>query len=335
MNIKSILTTIDTILITLMMLNSCNSDVFIDDFSPSAENITLSETDSVSDIYFKTTNWYLLSAYYLDDFGIYKDVIGNIYGPDGNLIKEESPLNATDEKYAKMIISHPYLKLSIDRKDAKHLILSQSENMYDEPKRIYLYVGNTFYRKEIWVEIEPSTRYKLDSIVYRDSYRYQDSVVLKKHTNQFVNAGNSVATFDIYPYSNFKADYSFVNKHQWETVLTEEQLRIFGNDSPTVPIPIIDQYGWPVMSDKKLPLSAAISMLPIADDRLRMRETINVGPNKLRSCTIKCWYQYYGIWYKIYASHPVTGQKRVLEGLLDIYYPQSYEIEYGEEREFN
>jgi hypothetical protein len=91
------------------------------------------------------------------------------------------------------------------------------------------------------------------------------------------------------------------------------------------------RYGSPVMSTVTLPLSAAVQHLPLPEEMLEIKETVSVSPNKQRTCRIKCWYKYYGVWFNIYASHPVTGEKRILKGILDIYYPQSYEIESGEE----
>lgn len=89
------------------------------------------------------------------------------------------------------------------------------------------------------------------------------------------------------------------------------------------------------MSTVTLPLSTDLQNLPLPEEMLEIKETVSVSPNKQRTCRIKCWYKYYGVRFKIYASHPVTGEKRILNGLLDIYYPQSYEIEYGEETDVN
>lgn len=333
MNMKYLLKTIHIVLIAVFILHGCNSEVFINDFAPSINEVRLSEKDSVYEIGFESSNWDVKSVFFIDEEGIYHSINGNIYGHDGNLAYKDSYLHTDGLELVKLEVSHQDIKLTIERKDIKHLVLSNSENMAYETKRIYLNIGNKYNSKHIPVDIKPSSRYNLDSIVYTESHLFKDSIIQKRYASHYINSLNKVTTHDIYPYSYFKADYSFVNEHKWETVLTEEQLKIFGKDIPIVPVPVISRSGWPVKSDITLPLTADIHNLSVSDEMLKIKEEVTVSPNKQRTCTTKCWYKYYGIWFKIYASHPITGEKRTLDGLLDIYYPQSYEIEYGEETE--
>lgn len=336
MNMKSLLKTIFTIIIAVSILHGCNSEVFISDFAPSIDEVRLSEKDSVSEIGFESSNWDVKSVFYIDEEGVYHGINGDIYGHDGNLVYKDSYLHTDGLELVKLEVSHPDIKLTIERKDVKHLVLSNSENMDDETKRIYLNIGNKYNSKHISVDIEPSSRYNLDSIVYTvSSYSVMDSMIQKSDVYGCINPTEHVSTFDVYPYKNFKIEYSFVNEHELKTVLTEEQLKIFGKDVPMVPVPVIGQYGSPVMSTVTLPLSADLQNLPLPEEMLEIKETVSVSPNKQRTCRIKCWYKYYGVRFKIYASHPLTGEKRILNGLLDIYYPQSYEIEYGEEADVN
>lgn len=336
MNMKYLLKIIHIILIAAFILHSCNSGVFINDYSPSVCEVRLSEKDSISEICFEASNWDVKSVFFIDEEGIYHSINGDIYGHDGNLVYKDSYLYTDGLELVKLEISHPDIKLTIERKDEKHLILSKSENMDYETKRIYLNIGNMYNSKQISVDIEPSSRYNLDSIVYTvSSYSVMDSMIQKQDVYGCINSTNHVFTFDVYPYKNFKIEYSFVNEHEWKTVLTEEQLKIFGKDALMVLVPVIDQYGSPVMSTVTLPLSAAVQNLPLPEEMLEIKETVSVSPNKQRACRIKCWYKYYGVWFNIYASHPVTGEKRILKGVLDIYYPQSYEIDYGEETDIN
>lgn len=328
---KSLLRAIYIVVITVLMLHSCNSDVFISDFTPSVSEVRISEKDSVSDVYFEASNWDILSVFFTDKYNSYNEIRGDIYGHDGNLIAGNSYLYTNGAERVKMTISHPDIKLTIERKEAKHLVLSNPENMDYETKRIYITIGNTYSRKQISVDIEPSTRYNLDSIVYSESYLIRDSIIMELDGIHYINSTDKVATFDIYPYNNFSINYYFVNNHELEEVLTEEQLKIFGKDAPVVPVPVINQYGYPTMSNVTLPLSAGVHKFPLPDEMLNLKETVNVNPLKQKTCTIKCWKKYYGLWLTIYASHPITGEKRILKGLLDIYAPQSFKIEYGEE----
>lgn len=331
MNMKSLLKTILTVITAVTILHGCNSEVFISDFAPSVSEVRLSEKDSVSEIGFDLSNWDVKSVFFIDEDGIYQGVNGDIYGHDGNLVYQDSYLYTDGLELVKLVVSHPDIKLTIERKDATHLVFSKPGNTDYETKRIYLNIGNRYNSKQISVDIEPSSRYNLDSIVYTvSSYSVMDSMIQKRDVYGCINPTEHVSTFDVYPYKNFKIEYSFVNEHEWRTVLTEVQLKIFGKDAPMVPVPVISQ-GSPVMSTVTLPLSAAVQNLPFPEEMLEIKETVSVSPNKQRTCRITCWYKYYGVWFNIYASHPVTGEKRILKGVLGIFYPQSYEIEYGEE----
>ena len=231
MNMKSLLKIIHTVIIAVIVLHSCNSEVFISDFTPSVSEVQLSEKDPVSEIYFESSNWDIQSVYDMDENGNYNEIKGNIYGLDGSLIAENASLYTNGLGQVKIKVLHPDIKLTIERKDGIHLVLSGSENMNYETKRVYIDIGNTYNGRQISVDIEPSTRYNLDSIVYTESYLIMDNMMQKRDAIHYINSTNNVSTFAVYPYSNFKVDYSFVNEHEWETVLTEEQLKIFGKDA--------------------------------------------------------------------------------------------------------
>lgn len=57
-----------------------------------------------------------------------------------------------------------------------------------------------------------------------------------------------------------------------------------------------------------------------------MTDTVVVPPGKAVECTVKCWFRYTSVPYKIYASCPQTDRRRVLEGRADLYTPQSYSL---------
>lgn len=329
----------NSIILSLAVLTTlfcgCNDEVFVRDYAPSASEIKLSETDSTSIISFESTNWEVRSLSIRSKDGFHEMLQGNIYGKDGNLIFENTDLYSKGEELVKMKITHPTLKLTLERTDGKHLRLSQPENMDYEIHRLYLSVGNNYNFREINIDIEPSTRYRLDSIVYTlNSYLIQDSMVHKTDVQHFSNYTSDVYTYKFYPYTYFKQEYDFTNENLWYPTLDKDKLKIFGNELPPVPVPTLDKYGSPEMAGATLPLSASTELLDLPKEMLAIQETIQVNPYKRKSCRITCWYQYRGIRFKIYASHPKTGEKRILEGLLEILIPQSYSLQ-TEERDIN
>lgn len=311
----------------------CNSDVFINDYSPSANEVRLSEDDSVSVISFGASNWKLFQVYSLEN-DCFTEITGDIYGKDGNLIAGNSSIGATglDNQAVKMVVSDFDLSLTIERKDDTHLVLSNPENIDDKTKRIYLELGNEYVGKTISVDIEPSSsKYVLDSIVYSLNHYYlKDSMKYEDKAFGFINGTYKVSEFDIRPYKEFMIDYSFVNEHEFETVLTEEQLKIFGNDAPIVPVPT-KKYGLFEMNGLTMPLTAAVQEAVVPDKMLEIKENVSLNPRTQRNVILRCWYCYYGFEYKIYASHKKTGKRRILKGMLDIYYPQSYSVMLGKE----
>ena len=69
MSMKSLLKIIHTVIIAIIVLHSCNSEVFISDFAPSVSEVQLSEKDPVSEIYFESSNWDIQSVYDMDENG--------------------------------------------------------------------------------------------------------------------------------------------------------------------------------------------------------------------------------------------------------------------------
>ena len=68
-------------LITLISFTGCNGDVFVDDFLPGGhEEITISETDNIKEIDFKSDNWNLNTVVCEMDY-----LFANAYTLDGEL----------------------------------------------------------------------------------------------------------------------------------------------------------------------------------------------------------------------------------------------------------
>ena len=101
---------------------------------------------------------------------------------------------------------------------------------------------------------------------------------------------------------------------------------MFGTEMPVVPIPQLDEHGDPELQGTEIPLSDETYEFPLSDELLAVCDTVVIPPGKQVYCTIKCWYRFTGVTYKIYASCPQTGRRRVLEGRADLYDPQGYSL---------
>ena len=88
----------------------------------------------------------------------------------------------------------------------------------------------------------------------------------------------------------------------------------------------VDDFGWPYVTDRKMPLDADVHELPVPDSLLEVEEQVTIpahSPCEIRSYW---WYKFYGVDFTVYASHPRTGRKQEFKGELDLYKPQAYEI---------
>lgn len=323
------------------LLCGCNRDVFINDYAPSAEEIKLSDTDSTVTVSFKASNWVIRNVFSTDEDGAFREVLGDIYAKDGHLIAMNSPFYMSEEETVKMVIDQPDIHLTIERTDETHLCFSKPENMNLEPMMLTVNVGNDYDEREISVELKPSSRYELDSIVYTlDFYTYQDSAIYRTEIIDMVNATSQFG-MKVTPYEYFQQEYTFTDLYIMDTSYRQaELLKIFGKDAPTVPVPeiewfytnIIEQI---VMKGTTMQLSETTQYLPASEEKLEAYEAIPVGPHKQITCYMGCWYKQIGVDCDIYVSHPKSGKKRILKGTLVINTPQSYSLTVGNEQDFN
>ena len=314
--------------------------MFINDYAPSAEEIKLSDTDSTVTVSFKASNWVIRNVFSTDEDGAFREVLGDIYAKDGHLIAINSPFYMSEEETVKMVIDQPDIHLTIERTDETHLCFSKPENMNLEPMMLTVNVGNDYDEREISVELKPSSRYELDSIVYTlDFYTYQDSAIYRTEIIDMVNATSQFG-MKVTPYEFFQQEYTFTDLYIMDTSYRQtELLKIFGKDAPTVPVPeiewfytnIIEQI---VMKGTTMQLSETTQYLPASEEKLKVHEAIPVGPHKQITCYMGCWYKQIGVDCDIYVSHPKSGKKRILKGTLVINTPQSYSLTVGNERDY-
>ena len=81
-----------TLYLMLLVLCSCNSDVFVDNFLPSAKKVHVPADGSEAILRFGASNWRTLGLWLRIDFtqsvngGTYDPVVGDIYSLDGTLM---------------------------------------------------------------------------------------------------------------------------------------------------------------------------------------------------------------------------------------------------------
>lgn len=302
-------------MVALPGLFSCNSEVFIDDFAPSDESVLVPSDGHAKVIDFKSDSWNIFDVYTLNG-----DVIkGDVYDADGQWLGSD-PMYV-EPGWTKFVLDHPAVVLTVERTKGDKLRVTSTENASGQPFECFIDVGNDYDRRYIRVEVEPSETYQLDSIVYRlNSWLGQDSVPWHPKSELIIPyPKEESATYVITPYKGQSYQVQF-------TFYDDNPLAIFGGNKPEVPLVDVDDFGWPYVTDRKMPLDADVHELPVPDSLLEVEEQVTIpahSPCEIRS---RWWYKFYGVDFTVYASHPRTGRKQEFKGELDLYKPQAYEI---------
>lgn len=310
----------------MTVLCGCNSDVFIDDFAPSTDQMQVPADGSAATLRFDGDNWYVRGLFW-EKKDMYEEVRGDIYDADGTQLYFNVPFHFSDLGLAKYVASYPQFTLTLERTGGKELQISDAENIGLEACRLSLGVGNNYEYRAVELVLEPSPRYRLDSIVYSlDAWYYErDSAMTQTFQKRSSNYTDTPVEMLISPYAAFTQTFTFAGGDLWSPI-DPSLFQMFGTEMPVVPVPRLDKYNNPALLGDELPLSGESHEFPLSDELLSVTDTVVVPPGKAVECVVKCWFRYTGIPYEIYASCPQTGRRRVLEGRADLYTPQGYSL---------
>lgn len=322
-----------TLYLMLLVLCSCNSDVFVDNFLPSAKKVHVPADGSEAILRFGASNWRTLGLWLRIDFthsvngGTYDPVVGDIYSLDGTLMARDTELYCQDEEPFRFVAHSSTFKLTIERTSGKELRFLDAENLGTGSLQLQLNVGNDYNYEQIDLYIDPSPRYQLDSLVYKlNSWTEMDSAMYTTYVVGPTNATETPWKYALHPYEYFQRTFTFQGGDQWHEPIDEVVFQLFGNEKPVVDVPGLDKFQSPALLGEKLAFAPGKTHFPLSDDLLSVVDTIDVPPLTQIECTIKCWYRFTGVWYTLYVSNPQTGQHRVFDGRADLYTPQGYSL---------
>lgn len=298
----------------LGLLSACNGDVFIDDFAPDADYIKMASDGHTETIGFKSDNWDLYSVYTVTG----DELKGSVYDAQGQLLGDD--MFSVSPGWTKFVSNHPTVAFTVERTKGDALSVTVSENASGQPFPFFISVGNDYETRTLNLVAQPSEVYQLDSIVYTmGSCLWQDSIARTPQSVQWNNTGPEAVTLYVYPYRDNPYQYRF-------TCYDDATFALLGSEPPQVPVPDADEIDWLYMSDRQIPLDLDVHLLPAPDDLQEVREKVTIGPHETCIYTTQMWDTYYGVWYKVYASHPRTGRQRVIDGVLDFYKPMTYQV---------
>lgn len=298
----------------------CNSDVFIDEFLPESSSVVVERSEAVSKIRFKAANWdiWSVAGSAQSDMGL-MTLYGDIYDLNGNIVSHNQPLGG--EGLLKMVYNDGLVDFRIERNDYRGLDVLFSENLYDRPYGVQIYVGNDYESGTVEVTFNPSEKYRIDSVVYR--------------WNEFVFWNNSVEEKDAFTVDNTaspKPTSVIVSPFQhakrtiriWpDDYFNDCREQIFGVPLPEIAIPDVEN-SVPVdkgssarfvQDDQRLPL-------PFPDDE---KVEVVVKPYERLRIEVSLVLEQFHVPYTVYATGP-AGRQRTFSGTLYSTLPYKYYI---------
>lgn len=300
----------------LISLAGCNGDIFIEDYMPKEHyDITISETNNSKEINFKSDSWALISIF-TETFDLYTIDAYTIDGKPANLPFEERELGTVHFK-------NDYIDVQIEKKSGKKLKVILNENLTNENFRMFIAVGNSFKHEKIEVQLAPTQKYQIDSVVYDfDKFEMDEGRLEEMQDIIIYNIDSSPLTISVLPYSKSSHEILFYNS----TTVWKEELftNLLGTPLPEITIPDVAD-GKPVLRDTKIAFGIQEQHLAVdLDKELSVDVTID-GFDKRKVIVFNVM-RSYSVPYKIYISNPRTGKKLTFSGKLDSSEPIDYYI---------
>lgn len=300
----------------LISFAGCNGDVFIDDYmSKGDDEITISETNNSKEINFKSDNWGLIGIVCetSDQYTI------NAYNIDGEL----TYLPFKEKELGTVHLKNDYMDVQVEKKGGNKLKVILNENLINENVRMLIEVGNSFKYEKIEVQLAPTQKYQIDSVVYDFDKFETDVSRLEKMQNIIIeNNASSPLTFSVLPYNKSSHEILFYNS---TTVWREELFpNLLGIPLPEITIPDVAD-GKPVLRDTKIAFGIQEQHLAVDLDKEFSVDVTIDGFDKIKVVVFNVM-RSYSVPYKIYISNPRTGKKITSSGKLYSSEPMDYYI---------
>lgn len=294
-------------------MTACNPGVFIDDFSPDTQEVTVGKDGAT--VKFGADNWAIL---YIDGNYSYSRSISD---SEGNPIGKNLPLDEDD--LATISVQDDFHDFSIEKKDRRSLEFVMNENMDDSALEYEVVVGNRYEEKSIRATFLPSAKYVIDSLVYKfdKAAVYSDNVNLVRSMKVNNQSSSEPAEITLYPYEASYRKVSFLSAGGWTQTSYE---KIFGRNLPDVMIPEVVDSG---LEDTGTKCGFGVESAELdsgLDPAMAVKVSINAGEYK-RVDVYNC-VDIYTVPFTAYASNPDSGKKRVFSGTLYSEKPFDYII---------
>ncbi len=299
----------------VLIIVSCNSKVFIDEFLQDSSPVSVTEEKGDVMLKFRADNWDILGIGNINsDFHVEAmDLEGN---------SKELPFKNGETGIVRC--HNDFFDFSIEKRLGDELKFTLWENLYDSPVGISVKVGNQYEQKDIEVKVGIMQKYRIDSVVYdwEKWDLYTIGIVLVDSLVADNSKGISPLAVTFYPYKNAVRHIKLSSSNGlWEN-FKEECRRCLGMPLPQITVPDLKD-GHPVSGSTTITFGLEEQQLAVDLDK-NLKAEKNVVAGDIRKLMIYNGLDRYSVPYKVYVSHPKTGRQRIFEGILQSECPRDY-----------
>lgn len=205
----------------------------------------------------------------------------------------------------KIVLDENLIGFTVDRSNSKELKIIVDENARTTHFRFMIMVGNEYEFQEIYVDISPSDRYVLEHITYSlDAYSHEYRAERGMSTLKYNNS-DTPYSFLMFPYENVYSSVMFQSN-------MPEAFQLLGEGNLTVEIPDMED-GRLVMNGKQAQYTYKEQTWPFPNTE---QKEVSVPPHVYQRITSLIEYDWFETEYTLYATHPKTGKRRIITGML-------------------
>lgn len=289
-----------TYILILLALQSCNSDVFIEDIRPSESNIELDGNGESVTIRFGSSDWDIISG----ECSL-TEALFQIYNAEGVNVGQIGVPNLNG--LGKLVLNDNQIDLTIERKHPKELTIKVDESIMSSRFGLSILVGNEYESEVIEITISQCDRYVFDDISYSlNAYSYNGNGSKEGEPIIVKNEASIPITTYLHPFSNEYREVEFIP-------YSPQAFSLLENSNFVVDIPtIVDKYL--MMDGARASYSPVKQRLPLSF--VNEEKKISIPAYANQRITPLLIYDWFETDFTIRAHHPKTNKQRTITGKL-------------------
>lgn len=287
---------ITTFLFLLAGLQACNSDVFVDDFSPSATEITVDEANGEASVRFASGEWDVLNVFTI--YGSYLSCTA--YDTEGNATP-----GSTLTGLGKLVCENDIVSFTVERPTSREVRVTAVENVSNSDYCFDIMASNDYESHTVSIIIPAMGKYVIDHIDYSLSpFFYSANGMEYDHGFKINNNSSNPLTYILKPYWEKWHKVRFILEDGYANALEEGQ---------DIEIPCANSDGSLSMKGDRVRFSTEELRLPLPFDDTEQKEVI-IPANTYQWIQLFLTYEEFDTECTLYATHPKTGKQRTFTG---------------------